>query len=128
MNWKESSLVCLYFEWDNLWKFQVFLWLQNPRSIKRWHKKNMNSLMRLAILKYVPYHGSRVTWTSLQEHPFGHKLKCVTMTLWLTLYFWEMPIRPNKHRFEAWLRTFRLLFWNNPGFFFTIKYWFCFVF
>ena len=112
MNWNESRLVCLYFEWDNLWRFQVFLWLQNARSIKWWHKKSMNNLMRLAILKYVPYHGPRVTCNKSPRAsfipPLGYKLKCVTMTLWWTLYFWEMVIRPNTLWFEAWLRTFRL--------------------
>ena len=51
---------------------------------------------------------------SLQKHIFilslGHKLKCVTMNLCWTFYFWEMPVRPNKPCFESWLRTSRLIF------------------
>ena len=121
MNWKESRLACFNFEWGSLWKFQLFSHLQNARSIKWWHNKNMNNLMRLANLNKflimvhvsdsIEYDFQLVT--SLQEHlfipPLGHKLKCVTITLWWTFYFWEIPIRPNKHCFEAWLRTSRLV-------------------
>ena len=137
MNWKESRFACLNFEWGSLWKFKLFFRLQNARSIKWWHNKNMNNLMRLAnlnkvltmvhVLDLIEYEFQLVT--SLQEHPFipplRHTLKCVTMTLWWTFYFWEILTRPRKHCFEAWLRTSRLvlkklevqLFWQlNFGF------------
>jgi len=43
--------------------------------------------------------------TSLQKHFFipslGHKLKCLTMNLCSTLYFWEIPTRPNKYSFDS---------------------------
>ena len=81
--------------WGSLWEFQLFLCLQKQRSIKWFHNKNMNSLMRLENLNkfltmvhmsdLIEYDFQLVT--SLQEHPFipplGHKLKCVKMTLWL---------------------------------------------
>ena len=121
MNWKESRISCLNFEWGNLWKFQLFMCLQNARSIKWCHNKNMNSLMRLTNLNkfltmvhmsyLIEYDFQLVT--SFQENPFipslGDKLKCVTMTLWWTFYIWEMPIRLDKHCFEAWLRASRLI-------------------
>ena len=139
MNWKESRLVCLDFEWDNLWKFQVFLWLQNARSIKWWNNKNMNNLTILENLNkfltmvhmsdLIEYDFQLVT--SLQEHPFipplVHKIKCVTMTLWWNCYIWEMPIRPNKHCFEAWLRTSRLVLkWSEVQFFWQLDIGFVF--
>ena len=110
-----------FWVWGSLWKFQLFLRLQNARSIKWCHNKKMTSLMRVSNLnnfltmvhvwELIEYDFQLVT--SLQEHPFipplGHRLKCVTMTLWWTSYFWEMPIRRNKHCFDAWLRTSRFV-------------------
>ena len=118
-----------FWVWGSLWKFQLFSCLQNERFIKWCHNKNMNNLMRVENLnkfltmvhmwELIEYHFQLVT--SLQENPFipplGHKIKCVTMTLWWTFYFWEMPIRPNKHCFESWLRTSTLVL-NNQKFIF----------